>query len=145
MKNELINEEFSWKETWFLEKLFFDEEMVLEIHVIKGQKEPATELVVAGVDLGPVFPVVRDYSKKVIIRFKYPLTFQRLDESFAAEKGGTYTGQRFCIYTESEYLQYFEKVRYGGLINKPIQHYCLTCADDIIDILSCEPPEIMTD
>ncbi len=143
MKKEQINEQYklSWDETWFLEKLVFDEKMILEIHLILGQEESATDLLVANVNLGPAFPVVRDPSKKVIIRFFQPLTFQRLDESFASEKGGIHTGQRFSIYTESEYLRYFEKVSFG-LIEKPIQHYCLTCADDIIDILSCDPPEI---
>ena len=133
--------QFTWAEYWFLEKLEHKANMVLEIHLVGGKKEPATDLVVANVNLGPAHPIVWDPKKKAVIRFYQPLTFQRLDESYAAEKSKSSTGERFCIYTDSEYLRYFSKVSYG-IVDAPIHHYSFTCSDDIIDILSCEPPAI---
>lgn len=144
-KKEGIQEQqhhkFSWEETWFLEKLEYKASQVLKIHLIGGKKEPPENLIIGKVNLGRASPVVWDSSKRVVIHFFQPLAFQRLDESFAAEKGGTYTGERFRIYTDSEYLHYYSKVTFD-LVDSPIQHYSLTCADDIIDILSCDPPEI---
>lgn len=133
--------QFRWAETWFLEKLKYKASQVLEIHLIGGKMEPPEDVTIGKVNLGPAFPVVWDTSNKVVIHFFQPLAFQRLDESFAAEKGGTYTGERFRIYTDSEYLQYYSKVTFG-LVELPIQHYSFVCADDIIDILSTEPPEM---
>lgn len=109
--------------------------------LIGGKKDPPEELIMGKVNLGLASPVVWDSSKRVVIRFFQPLTFQRLDESFAAEKGGIYTGERFSIYTDSEYLHYYSRVTFG-VVDSPIKHYSFSCADDIIDVLSTEPPEI---
>jgi hypothetical protein len=143
MKIESVKEQdkFSWDETWFLEKLEFKSNMILEVYLVGGRREPMEELVVGNISLGQAYPIVRDESKRAVFRFIQPLTFQRLDESFAAEKGGTYTGQRYCIYSDSEYLRYFSKVTFG-IVDEPIVHYSITCADDIIDVLSTAPPEI---
>lgn len=116
---------FNWVETWFLERLEYKANQVLEIYLIGGKKEPPEDLIVGKINLGEAYPVVWDPSKRVIIRFFQPLTFQRLDESFAAEKGGIYTGERFRIYSGSEYLHYYTRVTLG-----------------IVDVLSIDPPEI---
>lgn len=133
--------QFSWKEMLFLEKLEYQANMVLEIHLVGSKTEPPEDLFVGKVNLGPVNPVIRDNSKKVIVRFFQPLAFQRLDESFATEKGEAYIGERFGTYADSEYLRYYDKVTYG-IVDEPIHHYCFTLSDDIISILSTEEPEI---
>ena len=138
-----MQHQFTWKETWFLDRLKFGKKMILEIHLVGGKKGTPEEVLVRNINLGVATPILRDPSKRAIIRFFRPLTFQRLDESFAAEKGGIYTGERFCVYTKSAYLDYFSKVSYG-IVDSPILHYCMTCADDIIDVLSCDPPEIIS-
>jgi hypothetical protein len=133
---------FDWSETWFLDTLNFDDSMNLEICLIGGKKEPVENLFVADINLGPVCPIFRDPKKRVIFRFIQPIAFQRLDESHASERGGSYTGQRFAIYNDSEYLRYFAKVSFG-ITDESIKHYCFTCADDIVDVLSSHPPEII--
>ena len=138
---ESSNNQFNWTETLFLEKLEYKANMVLEIHLVAGKQEPPEDLFVGKVNLGPVSPVVWDSSRKAIIRFFQPLAFQRLDESFATEKGEAYIGERFGTYADSEYLRYYTKVIFG-IVDEPIHHYCLTCSDDIISILSAEEPEI---
>ncbi|HEY8270949.1 MAG TPA: hypothetical protein VIG33_08670 [Pseudobdellovibrionaceae bacterium] len=135
------NHKFNWEETWFLEKLEYKASMILELHIVGAKKEPPEDLIIDNVNLGQAYPLVWDTSKKVVVRFFQPLAFQRLDESFGAENGGTYTGERFKIYSDSEYLRYYSKVAFG-IVDKPIQHYSFTCSDDIIDILSTEGPEI---
>lgn len=140
---ESSNNQFNWAGTLFLEKLEYKANMVLEIHLVAGKTEPLEDLFVGKVNLGPVHPVVWNPSKKVIVRFFQPLAFQRLDESFADEKGEDYMGrgERFGTYADSEYLRYYTKVTFG-IVDEPIHHYCLTCSDDIISILSTEEPEI---
>lgn len=91
--------QFTWKETWFLDKLKFGRKMILEIHLVGGKKESPEDLYVGKVNIGPAVPVVPDSSRRAVIRFFQPLSFVRLDESFAAEKGSEYTGERFGIYT----------------------------------------------
>lgn len=132
---------FTWLETWFLEKLEYKPNMVLEVYLIKGKKKPLEEVVVGKVSLGQAHPVVWDSRHRVVMRFFQPLTFQRLDESFAFEKDGVFTGERYRLYSKSEYLNYYSKVTFG-IVDQPIRHYSMACADDIIDVLTTEPPEI---
>lgn len=135
------NDQFNWAGTLFLEKIEYKASMILEIHLVEGKAEPPGDLFVGKVNLGPVSRIVWDPSKKVIVRFFQPLAFQRLDESFADEKGEAYIGKGMGTFGDSEYLLYYSKVTYG-IVDEPIHHFCITCADDTISVLSTEEPEI---
>jgi hypothetical protein len=141
IKDTIQNIRFSCDEFLILEKLEYSSNMILEIQLVSGSTGPSENLIIGDIDLGQVKSVVRDPTRKTIIRFFQPLTFQRIDESFAAEKNGIYTGERFRVYSDSEYLHYYSKISFG-IIDKPINHYSIICSDDIIHILSVDDPEI---
>ena len=135
---------FTIDDYWQVEKLELKKNMTLEILLVSKKTGDIPEDVFVGkTNIGPAYPLYLDYSKKILVRFYQPLAFQRLDESFATEKGARWTGEvRFRTFTESEYLKYFSKVSYG-IVDKPILHYCISCSDDIVSVLTTDPPEII--
>jgi hypothetical protein len=131
---------FSRKETWFVEKIVYKKNMILEIELVGSKIGTPEKIRFQSIDLGIGTPVLRDTSKHVLLRFYQPLAFQRLDESFAMEKG-KFSGDVLRKYSESEYLKYYSKVKFYSR-DEPILHYCLVCSDDIINILTNDEPEI---
>jgi len=97
---------FSRKETWFVEKIVYKKNMILEIELVGSKIGTPEKIRFQSIDLGIGTPVLRDTSKHVLLRFYQPLAFQRLDESFAMEKG-KFSGDVLRKYSESEYLKYY--------------------------------------
>ena len=87
--------------------------------------------------------VVNEESRKFEIRFFNVLSHQLTDESYAAPESGQIEGKVLCLHKDSSYLKHvLENSLISHLIEGSVFHYSLNLADDIIDIITTEKPEM---
>jgi len=67
-----------------------------------------------------------------------------LNESFAsASDDELFEGRRFRIYSKSAFLDYMSRATFASEeFPGPTRHYCVACEDQIVQVLSVEPPAI---
>jgi hypothetical protein len=90
------------------------------------------------------YPIqVTEKSKKVNIKFLKVLAHQIVDESFAVQEEGKIDGNVLCLHHGSAYLQYLiDNSLVSQLIDEPVLHYSLSLADDVINVITTQHPEV---
>lgn len=79
-------------------------------------------------------------SRRFKIKFDSVLSFQVTDESWAApDKKAEGTFGPICVLDKSEFLDYIKKTTYDQIYEN-YTHYSVMTSDDIIDVISTEPP-----
>ena len=88
---------------------------------------------------------VTPQSRHVRIEFGGVLAYQVTDESYAAaEYDATQCGV-LAHHDNSAYLQHvLEQSLIPDLVDETVHHYSLGLADDIIDIITTNPPKLMS-
>ena len=86
---------------------------------------------------------VNEKSRTVSVIFNKVLAHQLTDESYSAPEGGETEGNVLCLHHESSYLKHVkDNSLVSQLIDELVFHYSISLADDIIDIITTEKPEL---
>ncbi|MEC9112613.1 MAG: hypothetical protein VYA85_10140, partial [Verrucomicrobiota bacterium] len=86
---------------------------------------------------------VNENSRTISVIFHKVLAHQLTDESYSAPEGGETEGNVLCLHKESSYLKHVkDNSLVSQLIDEPVFHYSISLADDIIDIITTEKPEL---
>ena len=136
---------FEQSDYWFL-KSFKIEGNQLTIDIAEGIISANTKDVRIDKDfeIKDCTPIeVNEKSRKIRVIFHKVLAHQLTDESYSAPEGGETEGNVLCLHKESSYLRYVEdNSLVSQLIDEPVFHYSICLADDIIDIITTEKPEL---
>lgn len=130
--------------TWFLHSLIRNNK--LQIILIEGVEGETSDIVLNDKNLGPATQIeVNNESKKVLITFDGIIAFEVVDESYdSIDKIAKSDDNSFIrIMQSSRYLSYIDNNH--GLykhLTDGAKHYKIWTSDDIIDVISCEPPTI---
>ena len=134
-------------EWWFLERLEY-EGALLTIDVTEGivADDPQDVTIEgAGSVSGASAIEITPQSRHVRIEFGGVLAYQVTDESYAGAEYGTAQGGVLARHDKSAYLQHvLEQSLIPDLVDDTVHHYSLTLADDIIDIITTNPPKLMS-
>ena len=134
-------------EWWFLERLEY-EGALLTVEVSEGivADEPQDVAIEgAGSISGASAIEVTPQSRRVRIEFGGVLAYQVTDESYADAEYGETQGGVLARHDDSAYLQHvLEQSLIPDLVHDTVHHYSLTLADDIIDIITTNPPKLMS-
>ena len=134
-------------EWWFLERLEY-EGASLTVEVTEGivADEPQDVTIEgAGSVSGASAIEVTPQSRHVRIEFGGVLAHQVTDESYAAAEYGATQGGVLAHHDNSAYLQHvLEQSLIPDLVDDTVHHYSLGLADDIIDIITTNPPKLMS-
>ncbi len=124
---------FEQSDYWFL-KSFKIEGNQLTIDIAEGIISANTKDV----------KIDNDFEIRTIsVIFHKVLAHQLTDESYSAPEGGETEGNVLCLHKESSYLKYVkDNSLVSQLIDEPVFHYSISLADDIIDIITTEKPEL---
>ena len=130
---------------WFLERLEY-EGALLVIEAAEGIVAAAPEDVTiegAGTIEGATAIEITPQSRRVLLQFGSVLAYQVTDESYAAAETGKTEGGVLALHTGSAYLQHvLEQTLIPDLVDEAVRHYSLNLADDIIDIITTETPQV---
>ena len=86
---------------------------------------------------------VNEKSRIISVIFHKFLAHQLTDESYSAPECSETEGNVLCLHKESSYLKYVkDNSLISQLIDEPVFHYSITLADDIIDVITTEKPEL---
>ena len=86
---------------------------------------------------------VNEKSRIISVIFHKFLAHQLTDESYSAPECSETEGNVLCLHQESSYLKYVkDNSLISQLIDEPVFHYSITLADDIIDVITTEKPEL---
>lgn len=118
----------------------------LRVVVAEGFRAPDPEdfTVADHVIKGAYALTTSEASRLVEVRFRRPIAWQVVDESFTARDDHEVREDDFClqVLTQSRYLDYvranhgwFEDVRGHG------KHYRVWTENEVVDVVACEPPE----
>ena len=136
---------FEQSEYWFL-KSFKIEGNQLTIDIAEGIISANTKDVRIDNNFGiqDCSPIeVNEKSRTISVIFHKVLAHQLTDESYSAPEGGETEGNVLCLHKESSYLKYVkDNSLVYQLINEPVFHYSISLADDIIDVITTEKPEL---
>ena len=134
-------------EWWFLGRLEYEGEL-LTIDVTEGivADDPQNVTIEgAGSVSGASAIEITPQSRHVRIEFGGVLAYQVTDESYAAAEYGAAQGGVLARHDKSAYLQHvLEQSLIPDLVDDTVHHYSLTLADDIIDIITTNPPKLMS-
>ena len=134
-------------EWWFLERLEY-EGALLTVEVSEGivADEPQDVAIEdAGSISGASAIEVTPQSRRVRIEFGGVLAYQVTDESYADAEYGATQGGVLARHDGSTYLQHvLDQSLIPDLVDDTVHHYSLTLADDIIDIITTNPPKLMS-
>lgn len=119
----------------------------LHIIVIEGFRaaEPA-DITVAGRIIKDTYAVdVSDHSRLVKVWFAQPIAWQLVDESYTAfdKYELREDGSRLQVLTRSRYLDFIND-HHGWYqdIRGPAKHYRVWTENEIMDVVSCDPPTV---
>ena len=136
---------FEQSDYWFL-KSFKIEGNQLTIDIAEGIISANTKDVRIDNNFGiqDCSPIeVNEKSRTTSVIFHKVLAHQLTDESYSAPEGGETEGNVLCLHKESSYLKYVkDNSLVYQLINEPVFHYSISLADDIIDVITTEKPEL---
>jgi len=67
-----------------------------------------------------------------------------LNESYASVSDEEcYEGNRFRIYSKSSFMEFMSRVTFAcDEYPGPTRHYCIVCEDQVLHVLSAEPPTV---
>ena len=134
-------------EWWFLGRLEYEGEL-LTIDVTEGivADDPQNVTIEgAGSVSGASAIEITPQSRHVRIEFGGVLAYQVTDESYAAAEYGATQGGVLAHHDNSAYLQHvLEQSLIPDLVDDTVHHYSLVLADDIIDIITTNPPKLMS-
>ena len=131
-----------------LESLEYDcSKQAVSAVVIEGFQSDAPETLVIGEKrLGPVYSVnPNSKSRRFRVDFPRPVAWQCVDESFAAKSDAEEHDGEGYLYrlTKSPYRDYvLENHGWHEQLVGPSVHYRLWTADEVLDVVSLEPPTI---
>jgi hypothetical protein len=93
--------------------------------------------------------LVAKSGRKLVLEFDAYVAYRKLDEGdamltlSAMQKSGSTTKVLYRV-DDSEFLHWFNKERCGPMsANSPV-HYTVAGINDIVDVLSLEPPAVLT-
>ena len=136
---------FEQSDYWFLKSFKIDGNQ-LTIDIAEGIISANTKDVRIDKDfeIKDCAPIeVNEKSRTISIIFHKVLAHQLTDESYSAPEGGETEGNVLCLHKESSYLKYVkDNSLVSQLIDEPVFHYSISLADDIIDIITTEKPEL---
>ena len=136
---------FEQSDYWFL-KSFKIEGNQLTIDIAEGIISANTKDVRIDNNFGiqDCSPIeVNEKSRTISVIFHKVLAHQLTDESYSAPEGGETEGNVLCLHKESSYLKYVkDNSLVYQLINEPVFHYSISLADEIIDVITTEKPEL---
>ena len=136
---------FEQSDYWFL-KSFKIEGNQLTIDIAEGITSANTKDVRIdnNFEIQDCSPIeVNEKSRTISVIFHKVLAHQLTDESYSAPEGGETEGNVLCLHKESSYLKYVkDNSLVYQLINEPVFHYSISLADDIIDVITTEKPEL---
>jgi hypothetical protein len=85
-------------------------------------------------------------SRRVEIRFSEPVAWQLVDESFTASDDYEVREDRFGlqVLSRSKYLDYV-RANHGWFdeMRGPAKHYRVWTENEVVDVISCEPPAVV--
>jgi hypothetical protein len=130
--------------SWFLECLVKTDTLVaVLVEGIVGDEEKTG---VAHVEFVSRPIEVRENSRRVRITFDAPIAWQVVDESFTAfdeheVRDDSSSLQRI---SKSKYLAYVDENHgwYADIRGTQATHYRIWTENDVVDVVSCEPPDI---
>lgn len=133
--------------TLFLNRIQYQNN--LKIELIEGfvGKEPQTVQISSDLYLGDTYPIdISDKSRGFCISFEHPVAWQVVDESFCSfnkEEDGEHSGF-LRIMQSTMYFEYVKK-QHGWFedVIGPAKQYRICSENEIIDVISCDAPEIM--
>jgi hypothetical protein len=130
--------------TWFLESISKVDRLCLVLaEGIVGKEEDTT---VCGVDFRSKPVNVEKRSRRVRITFDAPVAWQLVDESFSAFDDSEVRDDTsyLQILSKSKYLEYVNANHgwYSDVKEAEGQHFRIWTEDDVIDVVSCDPPTI---
>ncbi len=91
----------------------------------------------------PEPPVTRLFE----IRFREVISLTLTNETYSAfpKEPEVFSGNSFRVFSQSHLLELTRKTTFASDDHPgpgPLQHFEFICMDDIIDVISCAPPEI---
>jgi hypothetical protein len=131
--------------TWFLESAskFGDE---LRVIVREGSVGDEETLTINKVDLKCNSIDLQEGGKKVRITFSAPIAWQNVDESYSSFDEYEVRDDKASlqVLTKSRYLDYVNANHgwYTDIKEAEGKHYRIWTEDDVIDVVSTEPPKI---
>jgi len=132
--------------SWFLESLNYASG-VLEVRVAEGILSSHFEpLIIGAVNLGPAQSVdVTASSRHYLLQFQQVLAYEVVLESYARpDKHGEASRHRLRTYARSEYLDFIAShTSILALAAEPYQHFALVLADEIINVIAAQAPEVL--
>lgn len=134
--------------TWFLDALLYRDSQLV-IVVVEGFRASEPEsMEVPGVgllDARPIEPA--PHSRRVAIRFRRPVAWQHVDESWTAgDEYEQHEGDgKLRVLTRSRYMDYVNASHgwFADIVG-PAKHYRVWTENDVIEIVSSDPPMIET-
>ena len=130
--------------TWFLESISKVDHLCLILaEGLVGQEEDTS---IAGVDFRSKTVTVEKQSRRIRVLFQSPIAWQVVDESFTAFDDSEVRDDtsHLQILSKSKYLEYVNANHgwYSAVKEAEGQHYRIWTEDDVVDVVSCAPPEI---
>ncbi|MCK7589990.1 hypothetical protein M0G43_05335 [Subsaxibacter sp. CAU 1640] len=130
----------------FITNIREPEEYVLEFHLEIAQISDNDEDVIIGnQNIGPARRIyVDEKSPKFKIRFNNYIGYSTINESYARQLEGEFTGINPRIYTESNFLYYIKKDSFASKdYPGEFKHYAFLSDNLIMNIASQTEPEII--
>ena len=131
--------------TWFLESAVKLNEL-LHITVLEGAVGEEETLTINKVEFKCNSIDIEDRGKKVRITFSSPVAWQNIDESYSSyDEYEVRDDKSFLqVLTKSRYLDYVNSNHgwYTDMKEGEGKHYRIWTQDDVIDVVSTEPPTI---
>ena len=130
--------------TWFLESISKVDQLCLILaEGLVGQEEDTS---IAGVKFRSKPVTVEKQSRRIRVLFQSPIAWQVVNESFTAfdDSEARDDTSHLQILSKSKYLEYVNANHgwYSDVKEAEGQHYRIWTEDDVVDVVSCDPPEI---